>query len=365
VGTPKNATYALQAYETAGWLDDKDYPILSDVYLRLARMEKDEEKARQLRAKAVEAAKKAGFEGGHAVADWRAAASAVSKPHPDKLIKNLQWAADLENPEAQFAYAKILLDGSNELVKTGLFAEDEAGSDLLKSLGIRRNSTRAIQYLEAASSKGNSEAAVVLGGMYRTGSHTRRNREKALNYFLLAAENGTAEAALEAGKLMQNGVGNSEITPWTQRRLFELAASQNNAEAEFQLALLHATGAAGTVDPKLAAGHYLRAAELGHESARKLVLKAFIDPLSTADRATTDPAASSANILKRLRDMTKDEDVFKYAEEVAANGDALGQLALAECYKNGIGTTEDPSQVVELLKQATGLEVEKLHTEQN
>lgn len=346
-GTPKNARLALTYFEKDGWIDEnalEDYAILSDVYLRVARQEKDQEKATEYRSKAHEAALKSGFDPAFAISEWENAKSESSQLHPEKVIDYLRRASDLGNPDAQLAYATILLTGSKALVDIGLFKESVDATKFLKDKGISRNSERAIELLVSAAALGNADAQFQLGLINLKGELLTRNRTKALAYFEEAAVRGHSAAAFEAATLIEKGVEGANVDYEKASGFYEGAASQGNKDAQYQLALIYATGRGKDVNPNLSAKYYLQAASSGHEKARQLIVKSLVSS-QNRDGANLD---SQKLILDKLRTEASQNDIFAYSQALAESGDPLGQLALAQCYKKGIGIEKDPNKAAEI-----------------
>jgi TPR repeat protein len=129
-----------------------------------------------------------------------------------------------------------------------------------------------------------------------------------------------------------------------------------NPDAQFRLAQIHATGRAGSVNPKLAAKYYLDAAASGHETARKLVIGAFLAPVRGDQVAGVDKPETKPDqlILMEVNNRTPKTEIFEYATALAEDGDLKGKLVLADCYQRGIGTEPNPLKAEEILRGITG-----------
>lgn len=340
-GTPKNAAMALQYYNRGGFAEEGEIMLdIADVYFRVARSESDPEKAAELRTKGLEAAAKSGFDTAGAVSAWEATKSGSSGSDKEKIVRDLRQAAKLEYPDALIAYSKILLNGPQALVEHGMMSDKAEAGEILKKLEISRNPDRAIEYLNFAAEQGYALAAFQLGNIYLKGEAVRRNRTKAFDYFQKAADWGHAESGVEIAKLLEAGIGADRENNIDLNAVLLKAAEAGNAEAMYKLAMNHATG--NGVEPKasLATKYLEQAAAAGHQEARKLILKAFLNPREWDNRFSID---------------TKKPEIFEYAQDLAEKGDKVGRLALAQCYQQGLGTPKNPAMAEQLLREVTGI----------
>lgn len=102
------------------------------------------------------------------------------------------------------------------------------------------------------------------------------NYAMAYHLWLPLAQTGNAEAQYAMGWLYHNGYGlridDIQAQQWWQR-----AAEQGHAESLYSLATLHSTpGAEVEQNPRLALDYYFRAASLGHDEARTMLLNRMV-----------------------------------------------------------------------------------------
>ncbi len=132
----------------------------------------------------------------------------------EKGMQYLRMAVEKDNPFAQFKMGKILLDESLLYynVKEGIqlleksaeqynqFAQYSLGILYLRGEQIEQNMNLAIQYLSDSAEQGNQYALYTLGKIYIEDSDIQ-DIEKAIRYFTNASEQGNPFAAYTLGKL--------------------------------------------------------------------------------------------------------------------------------------------------------------------
>lgn len=136
----------------------------------------------------------------------------------------------------------------------------------------RKDYPTAVRLLEPMAAAGNPIAQTRLGLLYYHGHGVRESDAMALRWFERAARQGHAEAQFQLANLHAYGL--SELPPGQDpQRLaaqwyFE-AARQGHAEAQYSLGILFATGSGVQPSPDEAHKWISRAAAQGHADARR------------------------------------------------------------------------------------------------
>jgi hypothetical protein len=167
-----------------------------------------------------------------------------------------------------------------------------------------------LRRLEKHAAKGNAEARVMLGTEYsKVGSGHRQDLKRAA-------------------------------------QLFELAAAQGHAFAQFKLGLCYKTGIGVEIDSKTAARWLRRAADQGYPLAQYKLGTAFYYGKGVAQ---------------------SHDEAVKWYRLAAAQGDKDALYYLGVCYGNGLGAPRDLDKALRLFKRAAAKghagaasEVEKL-----
>ena len=134
-------------------------------------------------------------------------------------------------------------------------------------LGVPRNEQKALQLYKQAAAKGNAGALYQLGLLSETGVATQINFANATNYYSKASDRGHEKAKLALARMYQYGLGVNQNTEQAKNLYRELAAN-NNAYAQYQLALLLFNT---TSDHKEAKGLLQQASANGSLQARKML----------------------------------------------------------------------------------------------
>ena len=115
--------------------------------------------------------------------------------------------------------------------------------DLRKGLDayLHEDYKTAFATLRPFAAKGNSDAELYLGLMYRDGDGVKVNNPEAFNYIRKASEQGSAEAELLLGDLYRGGIGTKK-NPLEAIKWFKKAVDQGNDTAAYQLGDMYDTG---------------------------------------------------------------------------------------------------------------------------
>lgn len=129
---------------------------------------------------------------------------------------------------------------------------------------------RAVPMLRFAADQGHARAAELLGWSYENGFGTGKDLDEARRWYLFASTQGEAGAAAALGRLLLKGNGPDRYKEaWQQ---FEVAASQNNTDAQYFLGWMLTQGIGQQPrDHALAYDWFLKAAHQGHAGAQLAV----------------------------------------------------------------------------------------------
>lgn len=148
-------------------------------------------------------------------------------------------------------------------------AMSKIGDLYYNAQGVGKDFQKAMKWYRLAADKGNTDAMCCIGKMYRYANGVQTDYQESRRWYLLAADQGNTNAMIE--------VASSYLSPpqWRDDQeafnWYCLAAEKGNAEAMFSLGVFYEHGQGNTIakDFKKAQVWYKRAAELGHEHAKR------------------------------------------------------------------------------------------------
>jgi uncharacterized protein len=156
-----------------------------------------------------------------------------------------------------------------------------------------------------------------LGMEYETGKCTPVDYDRAFHWFSLAAAAGNAKGELQLGACYQYGLGTAP-DPVKTVKYYRLAASQTNYVAMKCLGCVLMNGIGTPRDPETAKYWLTRAATEGGNHRAMYDLGVYYQA--------------------KFPDTNAMSEAFQWYQRSAEQGDALGCLELAGCYRNGWGT---------------------------
>jgi TPR repeat protein len=209
--------------------------------------------------------------------------------------------------------------------------------------------------------KGQPEAQVILGYIYKNRPGDPKDKRTAVNWFLKAAKQGNATAEANLGLMYAKGLGvqyDLEIAGgW-----FHKAAEQGNAFAQKCLGYMYQIGLGVTQDDTTAVSWYGKAAEQGDADAQAR-LGDLYSTMVLSEEALRVQAAHNAlfwlrkaaeqgdpNGLRRLGDQyyigvnsvpQSYENAIIWYRKAADLGDVQSQSQLGLSYENGVGVAQD------------------------
>jgi TPR repeat protein len=153
--------------------------------------------------------------------------------------------------EAQYMYARILLDGRGvpanarearlwfgRAARSGVLdAQVALGEMLVNGRGGEASPEKALTVFRHAASKGHAGAMFALGLLHANGHGLPANPAAAQKWFMAAAKRGHGQAELMMGRYLSKGLG-GEYDPAAGRIWLERAAAHGIDEAEEELAEL-------------------------------------------------------------------------------------------------------------------------------
>ena len=134
----------------------------------------------------------------------------------------------------------------------------------------------AVRLLMPLAQNGNAQAQLAMGDLYYHGHGVKESDEEALRWYERAAAQGLAQAQYQAGNMYAYGLGVAAADLEADRKAalfyFE-AARQGHREAQYGLAILILAGKGVERDDAEAYKWMKRAADQGHEDARRYVTR--------------------------------------------------------------------------------------------
>ncbi|ORX69718.1 HCP-like protein, partial [Linderina pennispora] len=174
----------------------------------------------------------------HAAAAYKVAVHQEDRKQTGRAFSYYQMAAALGDVSANYRMAKVFLDGA---------------------LGKKPNPKQALIYLRRAAELANEECpygALLLGLMY-LGEYANPavyetvfvDAEEAQKLLDKAARLGSADAQYKLGHLFEFGEHQFPVDPFSSIHYYQLAAEQDNPEAQMALSGWYLSGAEGVLNP--------------------------------------------------------------------------------------------------------------------
>ncbi|KAF9132103.1 hypothetical protein BGW39_000822 [Mortierella sp. 14UC] len=133
--------------------------------------------------------------------------------------------------------------------------------------GVRRDYLTAMDWYQQAAGQGDAVGKLKVGALYEQGLGFKQDYAVAMDWYLKAAEQGNTEAQCSIGTLYENGHG--VLKDFTQAMAWYLkAAEQGLARAQCNVGVLFERGQGVSQDYSQALVWYLKAAEQGHPRAQ-------------------------------------------------------------------------------------------------
>ncbi|OJW67022.1 MAG: hypothetical protein BGO68_00395 [Candidatus Amoebophilus sp. 36-38] len=257
-----------------------------------------------------------------------------------ETLQNLQMKAKKGNMEAQLQLGRIYKNG----------------------LGVEVNYKKALKWYRIAAEESDSgEALFNLGEMYQNGLEVSRDEDQAFGFYQRAAKQTYAAAEYELGRMYQNGFGKIKKDDVRAFQWYEKAASQGHSAAAYELGRMHQNGF-GKIkkDDVLVFQWYKKAVEHGHAGAAYELAKMCQNGFGEVEKDEQEAfkwyltAAENGHLEAQLevgdryykgqRVNLSYVEAFKWYFEAALNGNPRAEYKLAKMYQNGWGVDRNDEQ---------------------
>jgi TPR repeat protein len=214
-----------------------------------------------------------------------------------EAVRLFERACKKNNSLARYKFADHLLSGTGcaanvaEAVRLMKISADDGicgaqaflGAALQSGLvpGIKKNIKAAVKYLKQAVKQGSVEAMHDLGRCYYNGEGIAEDLAEAIRLFTVASDSCHAGACCDLAICYESGVGIGEKDTDKAMKLYQMAASQGNSDAQYHLAVCYFDEDGSNYNPQLAREYCRLAADQHHPSAIKLQLKDMNDNASS------------------------------------------------------------------------------------
>ena len=217
------------------------------------------------------------------------------------LLLIIILCAPVLGDDAEFFKSKI-----SEAEKGDPTAQFAVGVSYAVGAGVKKDSAKALQWLEKSANQGNHEAQIFLGRMYFVGQGVKKNQIKGFALLHLAEENGSSKA--------------KRLKPQVAQQLSDAQIVEAEALAKEMVKKL----------PKMATGMK------GHHQ------KIFKETLQKAQKGDSAAMAKLASLYKLGNGADKNlEEAFKWELKAATNGSPGAQFSLGWSYYRAEGVKKD------------------------
>lgn len=171
-------------------------------------------------------------------------------------------AANAGNAEAQHNLAQLYLNGQ----------------------GVRRDVSKAVEWMEKAAKQDYEPSATSLGSMFESGTVVPKDPKRALTWMMASARLGNAESQVYVGSQYETGERVAQDMVQAAK-LYMLAARQGNVYGQFKLGECYAYGNGTPKNVVEAYKWFLLAARQGDADAQQNVagLRSLLTPRDVAD----------------------------------------------------------------------------------
>ncbi len=195
--------------------------------------------------------------------------------------------------------------------------------------GLPQSAAKALEWFEKAAARGNANAQARLANMYNNGDGLPEGFDKSVRY--IKALEWNQQAAEQGDNIAsQFGLGRQYGNP-DGFGIIDKAASEGNAEAQFQLGFLYELGRGVPKSDAKALEWYQKAAAQGHATAQ----------------------CNIASMYQAGKGVPKDETkATEWYQKAATQGNARAQFKLGLQYDNGQGVPMNAAKATEWLLKA-------------
>ena len=147
------------------------------------------------------------------------------------------------------------------------YAMNSLGLIYMAGIGVERDTTKAVAWLERAAAKGFREACHNLGMLYKDAPYkSGQDFAKACAYFLQGAEAGSVMCIYDAGFMLYKGLGCRQDYK-KAAELFQRGADRDHSPCLYMLGLCYRNGYGVEQDEEQSAFFLKRSATLGYSAA--------------------------------------------------------------------------------------------------
>ena len=242
--------------------------------------------------------------------------------------------------------------------------------------GVPQDKERAIELYEKAAELGNAGAKCRLGICKETGDGCERDRAAAFEYYQSAAESNNAVALYHLALAYDKGIG-TEQNFANAYKCYEKSALAGYAPAMYEAGMMNKNGRGTKKDLSLAYKMFSAAATFGNPDAEYEVGNCLLNGLGTVrnhENAYTHYLMASMNDpnnpkaafklglckLKGIGTEANEKEAFEWFSKGAELGSKGAMYMKGECLFYGVGTEEDKSSAVTCFTQAASYEYEDI-----
>jgi hypothetical protein len=288
-----------------------------------------------------------------------------------KMYENGEGTS-VDKAKALYWYEKVAEKGESDHMV-------QCGTMYYQGIGTQKDLDKAVFWLEKAEASGNPKAEELLREIRQSGQVADENRnmsmdaqgseggvidvataaykagdyKKALELFQKAAEQGNATAQFECGWMYREGEG-TEVDKKKALDWFEKAAFQGNALAQECCGTAYFHGDGGSSDRALAKFWYERAADQGNKQA-KFMLGLMAKSVEDAEKEMSKGIenGNEEELFKkgtRLFDEKDYDAAFRILEPLAEHGYGQAQYLCGYKYERGLGYVPGKGAVANMAK---------------
>jgi TPR repeat protein len=195
---------------------------------------------------------------------------------------------------------------------------------------LKSDPDKSIELFEDAADEGSCSAWLMLGRIYFEGQVCPRDFKKSFECFSRSAELGSSVGLLMNGLSYLGGLG-VEKNETKGLELIKKAADADNPNALLTLSSMCKKGTSVTEDRQLSLYYSRRAAQTMEEYGI---------------------GGHISNLMRNISSEANQREIYDWSSILAGNGSRLGQLQLANCYMNSVGTNQDYAKAFELLQRS-------------
>mgnify|MGYP005848216583 CR=1 FL=1 len=221
------------------------------------------------------------------------------------------------NYEKAYKYFRALHEADEILGYLGL------AKLFLFGLGIKKDYDRAIDHLEIASSRNNSEAKYLIGEMYRHGYGVEKDYNKAKEYYLAAAEDNLVDGLINLSLLhYRKQIKNSSfLQAFTY---IKRAVEKKSPKAYFWLGLYYELGIGTDKNINESIKAYKNAIQLGNNASRYKLANLYYKQIQKVKQSKR----KQASIFKEIKEL-----LFTYLDNVDSDNRLKAMYLLGDLYK--------------------------------